>query len=395
MLPADVPRYLMGVGFPDDLLEGIARGVDLFDCVAATRNGRHGTRMDQHGKGEHPRGPSTASPRRRSIRRATARPAPRFSRGYLRHLFMAEEMLGLRLVSLHNIRFLVRLAEQARAAIRQGTLRPLGRQDWLRALPPSRRIVTLSLLALMAPTDRLRRGPQHAPAPDRRDRPGLLLPDPPAAAAGPEEARGAAREPQEGRRGDDRGRVHGQGEGHQGGPGHDRVRHRDGRGGPRPASSRSATMPPAPGSRDEPARPSPARLAGAPGGAPSRWTSSTTRSGGSSTTCSRRCTRPRGWGSRPTRSGVAIRVAVVDAEGTRLVLMNPRDRRGVRQGDGRGGLPVDSRPLRRRHPARPGRARGAGPRTGTPYRLERDGSVRPAPSSTRSTTSTASSSSTT
>ncbi len=115
-LPRDRPRYLMGVGFPEDLVEGIARGVDLFDCVAATRNGRHGSAWTMGG--------------RVNIRKTTNRmddqpldpgcdcdTCSRFSRGYLRHLFVAEEMLGLRLVSLHNIRFLVRIGEQARSAI--------------------------------------------------------------------------------------------------------------------------------------------------------------------------------------------------------------------------------------------------------------------------------------
>jgi queuine tRNA-ribosyltransferase len=118
-MPREAPRYLMGVGFPDDLIEGIARGMDLFDCVAATRNGRHGSAWTATGK--------------LNIRKAAYRtdPAPldpecdcpacaRFSRAYLRHLFVAEEMLGLRLVSLHNVRFLIRLAEQARAAILRG-----------------------------------------------------------------------------------------------------------------------------------------------------------------------------------------------------------------------------------------------------------------------------------
>ena len=115
-LPRDRPRYLMGVGFPEDLVEGIARGIDLFDCVAATRNGRHGSAWTMAG--------------RVNIRKATNRmddqpldpdcdceTCGRFSRGYLRHLFVAEEMLGLRLVSLHNVRFLVRIGEQARSAI--------------------------------------------------------------------------------------------------------------------------------------------------------------------------------------------------------------------------------------------------------------------------------------
>lgn len=125
-LPRDVPRYLMGVGFPEDLVEGIARGVDLFDCVAATRNGRHGSAWTMDGrvnirKASHR---AEAEPLDRDCDCATC---ARFSRGYLRHLFMAQEMLGLRLVSLHNIRFLLRIGEQARAAILAGTF-----EDWRR-----------------------------------------------------------------------------------------------------------------------------------------------------------------------------------------------------------------------------------------------------------------------
>jgi queuine tRNA-ribosyltransferase len=128
-LPAGVPRYLMGVGFPDDLLEGIARGVDLFDCVAATRNGRHGSAWTGTGKV--------------NLRAATHRlsEAPldpacdcdtctRFPLAYLRHLFVVEETLGLRLASAHNIRFLVRLGEQARAAVLDGTFDRWS-HDWL------------------------------------------------------------------------------------------------------------------------------------------------------------------------------------------------------------------------------------------------------------------------
>lgn len=132
-LPADRPRYLMGVGFPEDLVEGIARGVDLFDCVAATRNGRHGSAWTSGG--------------RVNIRKTTHRTdgAPldaecdcstctRFSRGYLRHLFVAGEMLGLRLVSLHNVRFLLRIGEQARAAILAGTF-DRWRREWRERQP--------------------------------------------------------------------------------------------------------------------------------------------------------------------------------------------------------------------------------------------------------------------
>ncbi|HXI20456.1 MAG TPA: tRNA guanosine(34) transglycosylase Tgt [Gemmatimonadales bacterium] len=128
-LPEGVPRYLMGVGFPDDLLEGIARGVDLFDCVAATRNGRHGSAWTSTGR---------VNVRAAALRLSDQPLDPncdcetcsRFPRAYLRHLFMAEEQLGLRLVSIHNIRFLVRLGQQARAAILEGRFERW-RRDWL------------------------------------------------------------------------------------------------------------------------------------------------------------------------------------------------------------------------------------------------------------------------
>src|SRR6266850_2548727 len=118
-LPAPIPRYLMGVGFPEDLVAAVERGVDLFDCVAPTRNGRNGSAFT-------PEGPL-------NIRNAGFRTdkgpvdptcdcetCTTYSRGYLRHLFVAEELLGLRLLSLHNVRYLIRLAEQMRAAIRKG-----------------------------------------------------------------------------------------------------------------------------------------------------------------------------------------------------------------------------------------------------------------------------------
>jgi queuine tRNA-ribosyltransferase len=130
VLPADVPRYLMGVGFPADLLEGIARGVDLFDCVAATRNGRHGTAWVHDGR-VNVRGAALRSDRGPLDPECDCETCTTFSRAYLRHLFVAEDMLGLRLVSIHNIRFLVRLAEQARAHILDGTFDRWSR-DWLR-----------------------------------------------------------------------------------------------------------------------------------------------------------------------------------------------------------------------------------------------------------------------
>jgi queuine tRNA-ribosyltransferase len=128
-LPREVPRYLMGVGFPADLLEGIARGVDLFDCVAATRNGRHGTAWLPTGRinvrGAQLKGSSEPLDPECDCEACTT-----VSRGYLRHLFVVEDMLGLRLVSIHNVRFLVRLGEQARARILDGTF-DRWRRAWL------------------------------------------------------------------------------------------------------------------------------------------------------------------------------------------------------------------------------------------------------------------------
>ena len=128
-IPRDRPRYLMGVGFPEDLVEGVRRGVDLFDCVAPTRMGRNGTaftsdgRLNIRGAGlrEDPR------PLDEGCDCATCR---RFSRAYLRHLFVTDEMLGPRLLSIHNVHFLVTLMRSARRAIREGTFDAWS-HDWL------------------------------------------------------------------------------------------------------------------------------------------------------------------------------------------------------------------------------------------------------------------------
>jgi queuine tRNA-ribosyltransferase len=128
-LPVEIPRYLMGVGFPADLLEGIARGVDLFDCVAATRNGRHGTAWLPNGR-INVRGSGLKGSTEPLDPTCDCETCTTYPRGYLRHLFMVEDMLGLRLVSIHNIRFLVRLGEQARAHILNGTFDGWSRR-WL------------------------------------------------------------------------------------------------------------------------------------------------------------------------------------------------------------------------------------------------------------------------
>jgi queuine tRNA-ribosyltransferase len=129
VLPPEMPRYLMGVGFPADLLEGIARGVDLFDCVAATRNGRHGTAWLPSGR-VNVRGAALKGSGQPLDPECDCETCVTYPRGYLRHLFVVEDMLGLRLVSLHNVRFLVRLGEQARAHIIDGTFERWSR-DWL------------------------------------------------------------------------------------------------------------------------------------------------------------------------------------------------------------------------------------------------------------------------
>ena len=128
-LPADRPRYLMGVGFPEDLIEGVRRGVDLFDCVAPTRMGRNGTAFTSDGKLNIKRAEFRAD--RRPLDDACECAAcTRFSRAYIRHLFVADEMLGLRLLSLHNVHFLVALMRAARAALRSGTFDAWS-HDWL------------------------------------------------------------------------------------------------------------------------------------------------------------------------------------------------------------------------------------------------------------------------
>ncbi|HEY1602197.1 MAG TPA: tRNA guanosine(34) transglycosylase Tgt [Pirellulales bacterium] len=115
LLPADRPRYLMGVGTPTDLLEAIHRGVDLFDCVMPTRNGRNAMAFTDAG-GLRLRNLSLATDER-PLEEHCPCPACRHSRGYLRHLFMAKEMLGPILLSIHNLTYYQRLLAEARVAI--------------------------------------------------------------------------------------------------------------------------------------------------------------------------------------------------------------------------------------------------------------------------------------
>jgi queuine tRNA-ribosyltransferase len=130
VLPTDRPRYLMGVGFPEDLVEGVRRGVDLFDCVAPTRMGRNGAVFTSDGRLNIKRAEFRADKRPLDVACDCAA-CRRFSRAYIRHLFLADEILGLRLLSLHNVHFLVSLMRQARAALLGGTFDGWS-EAWLR-----------------------------------------------------------------------------------------------------------------------------------------------------------------------------------------------------------------------------------------------------------------------
>lgn len=118
-LPEDKPRYLMGVGLPEDLVEGVARGIDLFDCVVPSRHGRTGSlftgagrvviKQAQHRRDERPVDPDCGCP-----------VCKRYSRAYLHHLFNVKEMLGARLNTIHNLWFFADLVQRVRSSIERG-----------------------------------------------------------------------------------------------------------------------------------------------------------------------------------------------------------------------------------------------------------------------------------
>jgi len=119
LLPAGKPRYLMGVGKPEDILAAVACGIDMFDCVLPTRNGRNASAFTMNG----PLRLRNAIHKRDSAPLESDCPCytcGRFSRAYLHHLFLADEMLGPTLLSLHNVAFYCRLMGQVRAAIAAG-----------------------------------------------------------------------------------------------------------------------------------------------------------------------------------------------------------------------------------------------------------------------------------
>ena len=119
-LPADKPRYAMGLGTPPQMLEMIARGMDMFDCVLPTRLARNGTAFTAAGTLNLKNAEFALD--KRPIEENCACPACReFTRGYIRHLIKAEEILGLRLITLHNLHFYLNLMNQARTEIENGT----------------------------------------------------------------------------------------------------------------------------------------------------------------------------------------------------------------------------------------------------------------------------------
>lgn len=134
-LPVDKPRYLMGVGTPQDLVEGVARGIDLFDCVMPTRNARKGGLFVDAGRRKinlnnarfkDDRGPLDPT--------CTCYTCRTFSAGYLRHLLVAKELLVYRLLSIHNLHIYLDLMRNLRAALREGRFAAF-RRDWWAGVP--------------------------------------------------------------------------------------------------------------------------------------------------------------------------------------------------------------------------------------------------------------------
>jgi queuine tRNA-ribosyltransferase len=134
LLPSDRPRYLMGVGTPEDLVECVARGVDMFDCVLPTRAARNGAALTRNGRinlrnARFADDPAPLEPG------CTCYACTHFSRAYIRHLNWADEILGHHLLTLHNLHVMLTLAREIRAAILSGTFANYRREFWERRVP--------------------------------------------------------------------------------------------------------------------------------------------------------------------------------------------------------------------------------------------------------------------
>jgi queuine tRNA-ribosyltransferase len=140
MLPADRPRYLMGVGTPDDILQAVARGIDMFDCVMPTRNGRHGVAFTRFGN-VNLRNARHADDPRPLDEESPWSPAKNYSRAYLHHLVKSGETLGAMLLSEINIAYYQNLMDGIRHAIAQGIFAAFAehtRENWARGDIPVR-----------------------------------------------------------------------------------------------------------------------------------------------------------------------------------------------------------------------------------------------------------------
>ena len=126
-LPEAKPRYLMGVGSPEDLVEGVARGVDMFDCVLPTRVARNGALFTRQGRVDITKR-RFAELNRPLEEDCDCYTCGNFTAAYLWHLFKAKELLGLRLASIHNLRFIIRLMEEMRESILRGTFNQYRRE---------------------------------------------------------------------------------------------------------------------------------------------------------------------------------------------------------------------------------------------------------------------------
>lgn len=116
-MPEDKPRYLMGVGTPEDIVENIERGVDMFDCVMPTRNARNGTLFTSFGRVNIKKAIFKEDPPSPIDEECDCYTCQNFSKAYLNHLFRAGEITYFRLASMHNIRYYLNLVKQAREAI--------------------------------------------------------------------------------------------------------------------------------------------------------------------------------------------------------------------------------------------------------------------------------------
>lgn len=127
-LPVDKPRYLMGVGTPANLLENVARGIDMFDCVMPTRNGRNGMLFTTHGI-INIRNARWAEDHSAIDDGLPCSVSQNFSKAYLRHLFVARELLGLQIASIHNLAFYLNLMSRIREAIASGRFEQFRQQE--------------------------------------------------------------------------------------------------------------------------------------------------------------------------------------------------------------------------------------------------------------------------